>query len=285
MTGRLAWVTARGARSQDEDEDLALAALDRRGVEVDVVDWDDPQADWAGYERVVLRSTWDYPARLAEFLAWLDVVAAVTEVRNRPAAVRWSIDKRYLAELDAAGVPVTDTEFVAPGEPVRLPPGELVVKPAVGAGSRDVASYGADQHEQAREHVARLHRDGQVVLVQPFVRSVASEGEWPLVFLGGRFSHAASKRVALPRAGVVDGLFAAETNAPHRASPAQVVVAEAAMTHVVARLGTPAYARVDLVRDHEGGYRVLEVELVEPSLFLPQADVGAADRLADAITT
>ena len=280
MIGRLAWVTAREARGHDEDEELALAALARTGTTVDVVDWDDPDVRWDSYDRAVLRSTWDYPARLDEFLAWLDRTAALTDVVNPPAMVRWSIDKRYLAELEAVGVPVTDTVFVAPGEPVRLPDGEIVVKPAVGAGSRDAASYGADQHEEARAHVARLHAADQVVLVQPYVRSVATEGEWPLVFLGGRFSHAASKRVALPRAGVVAELFAAETNAPHTASSEQVTVAQAAVDHVSARFGVPAYARVDLVRGDDGTFRVLEVELIEPSLFLPYADDGAADRLA-----
>ncbi|TCJ00072.1 hypothetical protein [Aeromicrobium sp. IC_218] len=285
MIGRLAWVTAREARGQDEDEAVALAALARTGVDVDVVDWDDPAVDWAGYDRVVLRSPWDYPARLADFLAWLDATAALTEVVNEPRTVRWSIDKRYLAELDEAGVPITDTVFVAPGESVDLPAGDFVVKPAVGAGSKDAASYGPDQHAVAREHVERLHAAGQVVLVQPYVASVATDGEWALVYLGGRYSHAASKRVALPRAGVVETLFAEETNAPHEATAEQRAAADAAMAHVEERLGTPAYARIDLVRHDDGGHRVLEVELVEPSLFLPYADASAADRLAEVLTT
>lgn len=284
MIGRLAWVTAREARGHDEDETRALDALESTGVVVEVVDWDDASVDWAGFDRVVLRSPWDYPARLADFLAWLDATATMTEVVNAPRMVRWSIDKRYLAELEGAGVPITDTVFVAPGESVAFPEGDFVVKPAVGAGSKDAASYGPDQHDVARDHVARLQATGQVVLVQPYVASVATDGEWALVYLGGRFSHAASKRVALPRAGLVEDLFAAETNAPHEATAEQRAVADAAMDHVRARLGTPAYARIDLVRHDDGGHRVLEVELVEPSLFLPYADPSAADRLAEVLT-
>ena len=169
---------------------------------------------------MVLRSAWDYPDRLADFLPWLDRVDAVSELVNPPAMVRWNLDKRYLAELAEAAVPITPTVFVAPGETAVFPAGELVVKPAVGAGSRDASSYAADQHELAAAHVARLQAGGQTVLVQPLLRSVAAEGEWPLVFFDGRFSHAASKRVALPRAGTVDDLFAAETNAEHRGDPA-----------------------------------------------------------------
>ncbi|MFE6508192.1 RimK family alpha-L-glutamate ligase [Nocardioides sp. NPDC057767] len=282
---RLAWVTAREARGRDDDEPLALAALARTGVAVDVVDWDDRTVDWAAYDRVVLRSAWDYPQRLAEFLSWLDEVSQVTELVNPPRLVRWSLDKRYLAELEAAGVPITPTVFVAPGDRAVFPDGDFVVKPAVGAGSRDAASYGTEDHAAAAAHVARLHAAGQVVLVQPFLKSVPIDGEWPLVFFDGRFSHAASKRVDLPRAGAVDDLFAVETNAAHTAAQDQIEVAEAAVDLVTSRFGTPTYARIDLVRDNDGRYCVLEVELVEPSLFLPQADPTAANRLAAVLTS
>lgn len=283
MIERLAWVTTSEARGRDDDEPSALAALARAGVAVEVVDWDDSAVDWALFDRVALRSAWDYPQRLPEFLTWLDEVAEVADVVNSPAAVRWNLDKRYLAELDEAGVPITPTSFVTPGTPPQLPDGEFVVKPAVGAGSRDAASYGPDDHTAALDHVSRLHAAGQVVLVQPLVASVATEGEWPMVFLGGEFSHAARKRVELPRAGLVTDLFAAEVNAPHAATPAQVRVARTAVEVVASRLGTPRYARVDLVRDDLGHYQVLEVELIEPSLFLPQADEDAAHRLARAL--
>ncbi|MFJ9389919.1 RimK family alpha-L-glutamate ligase [Nocardioides sp. NPDC101246] len=282
---RLAWVTAREARGRDDDEPLALAALARAGVTVDVVDWDDRTVGWAAYDRVVLRSTWDYPQRLAEFLSWLDEVTQVTELVNPPQLVRWSLDKRYLAELEAAGVPITPTVFVEPGSTAEFPDGDFVVKPAVGAGSRDAASYGTEDHAAAAAHVARLHADGQVVLVQPFLKSVPVDGEWPMVFFDGRFSHAASKRVELPRAGAVDDLFAVETNAAHTAAQDQSEVAQAAVDLVTSRFGTPTYARIDLVRDNDGRYCVLEVELVEPSLFLPQADPAAADRLAAVLTS
>jgi glutathione synthase/RimK-type ligase-like ATP-grasp enzyme len=280
VIGRLAWVTTQEARGRDEDEPLGLAALERAGVSVDVVDWDDRAVDWAGFDRVVLRSAWDYPQRLDEFSTWLDAVDAVTDLVNPPALVRWSLDKQYLAELAEAGVPITPTVFVPPGSPATLPRAGVVVKPAVGAGSVDAASYGADQHEAATAHVARLHDAGQVVLVQPFLRSIPEEGEWAMVFLDGRFSHAASKRVALPQAGTVDDLFAPETNAAHVATAAQIEVAEAAVDLVSHRLDTPTYARVDLVRDDTGGFCVLELELVEPSLFLAYAEPAAAERFA-----
>jgi len=283
MIRQLAWVTTREARGQDEDEPLALAALERAGVSVEVLDWDDPDVDWSRFDRVVLRSAWDYPQRLSEFLAWLEKVAGVSDLVNPLDTVRWNLDKQYLAELADAGVPITPTVFLPPGTAARFPQGDFVVKPAVGAGSRDAASYGADQRETAVAHVDRLHTTGQTVLVQPFLTSVATEGEWPLMFFDGRYSHAASKRVALPRAGLVEELFAAETNAAHVATAAQIEVAQAAVDLVSSRLGTPTYARVDLVRGDTGQFCVLEVELIEPSLFLLYADSAAADRFVAAL--
>jgi len=280
---RLAWVTARGARGLDDDEPIALAGLARTGVAVEVVDWADPDARWSRYDRVVLRSAWDYPQRLPEFLAWLDAVDAVSELVNPAATVRWNLDKQYLAALAEDGVPITPTVFVRPGEAAEFPDGRFVVKPAVGAGSRDAAWYGPDERDSATEHVARLHAAGQTVLVQPMLASVARDGEWPMVFFGGTFSHAARKRVDLPRAGAIATLFAAEQNSAHVATAEQITAATAAVDAVSRRLGTPTYARVDLVRDDDGRYRVLEVELVEPSLFLPFADTAAADRLAEVL--
>lgn len=292
MIRRLAWVSAAQARGLDPDESFALEAFRAASqraestVQVEVVDWHDPSIDWSSYDRVLLGSTWDYAHRIAEFRSWIDETAAVTDLVNPPEIVHWNLDKRYLAELAQAGVPIPPTDFRGPDEgmPSAFPAGDFVVKPAVGAGSRDAASYGSEDHEAACAHIARLHAAGQTVLIQPFLTSIATEGEWPLLFFAGEYSHAASKRVTLPRAGLVETLFAEETVGPHQASPEQITVANAALAVIVERFGTPTYARVDLVRGDDGGYCVLEVELIEPSLFLREgAELGAADRLATAV--
>lgn len=280
----LAWATTREARGLDDDEELALAALRATGVTVDVLEWDDPAVDWSSYDRVAVRSTWNYVFRLPQFLAWLDAVHAVTEIVNPPQMVRWNIDKRYLGEIEAAGIPITPTQFVAPGFIADFPAGKFVVKPAVGAGSRDAASYSDDQHALAAEHVARLHEEGKVVLVQPFVASVATDGEWPMLFFDGEFSHCASKRVNLPQAGLVEDFFAAEDNTFHEATMDQIAVAQRAIDFVSSKFGTPMYARVDLVRMDDGTFAVLEIELIEPSLFLPFADEAGIAKFSAAFT-
>jgi hypothetical protein len=278
VSARLAWVTARQARGRDEDEPLAVGALRAAGLTVEVLDWDDAAVDWSSYDRVIVRSTWDYSERLPQFLDWLEVVDRATDLRNPLSLIRWGLDKHYLADLAAAGVPITPTTFAEPdGTAVQLPPGGVVVKPAVGAGSRDAASYGERQADLVHAHVQCLHRDGRSVLVQPLLASVLVEGEWPLVFFDGHYSHAANRRVTLPRISSADDRFAA-----HDADLAQVAVAQSAIDVVTARFGTPTYARVDLVRDGRGEFCVLELETAEPALFLPLAGPQALDRLVDA---
>ena len=285
MIRRIAWVTAPEVHGFDPDEPLGPPALRDAGVEVSVVDWDDPSVDWATFDRVLPRSTWDYPERLDEFLAWVDRVDALTELRNPPDLMRWSMDKHYLLDLEAIGVPITPTVAVEVGQAPVFPDGPFVVKPAIGAGSRDAASYRPDQCVLAEEHIARLHERGASMLVQPMLASVAEHGEWPLVFFNGEFSHAASKRVSLANASSVAALYAAETNTPHLATADQVEVGAAVVAEATARFGVPLYARVDVVRDDAGGYCVLEVEMVEPSLFLLEGGPDAVASMVRAFTS
>ncbi|CAB4693548.1 MAG: hypothetical protein F2934_02160 [Actinobacteria bacterium] len=283
MIERLAWVTAGEARGRDPDEPLVLALLTAAGVAVSVVDWDDDAVEWQGFDRAVIRSPWDYQDRAEDFLRWMTRVEHLTDLRNPVAPMRWSLDKRYLRELSEAGIPVIPTDVIGPDSVLRCPDVAWVVKPSVGAGSRDVVAYRPGQEEQAAVHVAGLHRRGVAALVQPLLESVARDGEWPMVFFGGRFSHTASKRVSLPDPRRPGGLFAMESNEPCRATPDQIAVAEQVMAYVHRLFGALTYARVDLVRNDVGGYLVLEVELVEPSLFLPEGGPDSVRRCAEAL--
>lgn len=269
----------------DDDLPPLLAALTRRGIAHAVIDWDDPEADWASHALVVVRSAWDYPRRHAEFVAWAERVAAVTRLENPPHLLRWSADKRYMHDLAAAGVPVVPTAFAAPGEAMDWPEGEeIVVKPTVSGGSLDTARHRAGRREEAEAHVARLHADGRVAMAQPYLSRVEGErGETALVFIDGAVSHAARKGPMLvPGLSVIGGLFVEEDIAPSTPTPGEMDVAAAALAAIPGE-GPPLYARVDLVPDDAGRPVVLELELVEPSLFLSHGP-GAADRMAGAIS-
>lgn len=200
-------------------------------------------------------------------------------------------------DLHRAGVPVVPTRFAEPGEDPAAhlaaflagqgsvgrgtPAAEFVIKPAVGAGSRDAARYGREEAPQAQAHLARLLSEGRSAMLQPYLAAVDHRGETALLWFEGTFSHAIRKGPLLQRgAGFVGGLFAPEEITPRTPSPAEREVAEAALR----ALPHPAllYARVDLLDDGTGRPLLLELELTEPSLFFAQAP-GSAERFARAI--
>ncbi|OBK70386.1 RimK family alpha-L-glutamate ligase [Mycobacterium sp. 1274761.0] len=261
----------------DGDDDELVAALRQRGLHARWLSWDDPETLRA--DLVILRATWDYIDRLDEFLAWSNRVA---HLLNPPAVVAWNTDKRYLADLAEAGVPTVSSQFFAPGERLRLPKGEVVVKPAVGVGS--VGAQRFTDAQSAREHAAALHNEGRTVLVQPYDRRV-EDGETALVFLSGEQSHAFTKGPVLPPAGqrpVFDpsGTYAEETLTPADPDFELWDIGHAALDAAAARVNISAtdllYARVDVIGGPDNPL-LLELELVEPSLGWRQLDRTARD--------
>ena len=121
MSAVVALASTASARHLDADLPHLLAALAAIGIDASVVDWDDPRADWSGFDQVVIRSTWDYQGQLDAYLAWIDHVAAVTTILNSPSVVRWNTDKRYLRDLAEAAISVIPTTFVTPGQSFELP--------------------------------------------------------------------------------------------------------------------------------------------------------------------
>ncbi|MGC0417140.1 ATP-grasp domain-containing protein [Embleya sp. AB8] len=279
---RVAVATSSIGLELDPDLSPLVAALRARGIEAEAVAWDRVDYDWAACAAVVIRSTWGYPERLDEYLAWVDAVAAVTRLDNPAGLVRWNTDKRYLGELAERGVPVVPTRFVAPGEAPVLPErGHFVVKPAVSAGARDSARYAAHQHDAALRHIAALHAAGATVLVQPYLSRI-DEGERALVFLGGTFSHAIRKGPVLTEVGVVDNERSPHPNlAPHHPSRAELALADAALA-AAPKARELLYARVDVALDDAGSPVLMELELVEPHLFLA-GNTCAVLRFADLI--
>ena len=287
---RIAIVTARPARGLDEDEPVLNMALQKVGCQVEVAEWDDPRVDWTSFDVTLLRSAWDYCERITEFLAWVERASQVTHVLNPLPLVRWNTDKHYLAELAAAGAAVVPSTFIEPGEDpaaaVRKfvdlhPQAELVVKPAIGAGSRDTQRHRRSEVAAAAAHAARLLDARRSVLLQPYLGRVDRDGETALMFFEGRFSHAIRKGPLLPAGGAATtGLFAAETITPRVPGADELRLAEKVVS--VVPFGTPLYARVDLIRDDSGAPCVLELEMAEPSLFFSHA-AGSAERFTAAV--
>jgi len=291
VQSKMAMVACEAWPDLNDDWPVLAAALTRRGVTAQVEVWTDRTVDWESYDLVVVRGTWDYVGRLSEFRHWVGRVGAKTGGRaggrlvNSAPAILWNLDKAYLNDLSAAGVPVVATTWVKPGHAWTAPAGEYVVKPSVSLGSLETARYRPGEDADAARHVQRLLDAGRVVMVQPFYASVEDEGEASLVYLGGRFSHATRKAPLLePGAGVRDDLGPRQRVFPLVVASAHRRVADAAVAACEDRIGRLAYARVDLFLGEGGRWLVNEVELVEPWLFLAYAE-GAADRFADVLAS
>src|SRR3954463_11752381 len=181
----------------DPDEPALIAALARLGVAAEGHPWD-AWMDWTGYDLVVDRSTWDYVPRLDEFLDWADSVPLLA---NPAKVLRWNTDKRYLARLGAAGLPVVPTTYVT-GD-FAPPEGQYVVKPTVSAAAMDTARYGPADEAAARSHVSQLLAAGREVMVQPYLASVETQQETSLLFMGGSYSHGAHKGRVLTGVGAL----------------------------------------------------------------------------------
>jgi O-ureido-D-serine cyclo-ligase len=298
---KIALVTAIAAFALDDDLAPLRDALVRAGASVAIVAWDDPTVWWGRFDVAVLRSPWDYTQRPVDFLAWCERVGTQTRLLNPLPVVRWNTDKHYLADLGATGVPVVESFFLDPrkvdthatqdSKPSPRPAqaeesigfedvpdwAEFVVKPAIGAGSRDTQRYGRAERVAAEAHARRLLDEKRSVLVQPYLDQVDANGETALIFFDGVFSHAIRKGPLLSRGeGPTQALFATEDIVAREPGTAEFDVAHRALEAIP--FGRLAYARVDLLPSPDGP-RLLELELTEPSLFFAHA-AGSADRFA-----
>lgn len=275
-------VTCDWVPALDPDDRLLMDELQRRGLTVAVAVWADARFDWSSTRIGMLRSTWDYHERYDEFVAWLERAAAATVIKNDPHLVRWNAHKSYLRDLEACGVPVVPTVWVPRGSrrslaEIRAARGwsEVVLKPARGAAAHQVMHVRADAESlRAGDAAFAQLAFTQDVLAQPYLRSVLEYGERALIFFEGRYSHAVAKKPFDSVLEVGDARSAAT-----EATPAEVEVATRAVQAVP---GFLPYARVDLLRDKQGGICVSEVELIEPGLYFG-AHERAAATFADVI--
>ena len=268
----------------DGENRLLRDALAGRGITVSAVPWNArPPAGWAAFDAVVVRMTWDYTTELEDFLGWTRAIGP--RLHNPPDAIAWNADKRYLFDLQRDGIAVVAGEHLPPGARFRPPAheGRFVVKPTVSAGARDTAVYDAGRHDAARDHVGTLHAAGRHVLVQPDLASVDTEAETAVVFVDGHLSHCMRKGplLALDQPQV-EGLYRPEDMRPRDADDDVLELARRTLALATSRFGELLYARVDVLRDDAGSPAVLELELIEPSLFLDHAP-GSAGALAAAL--
>lgn len=269
MSGRIALVTCAAYPNLYEDDLLLARALEQLGISAIPAVWSDAAVDWASFAALVIRTPWDYFERTAEFRAWLDArIASGVLMCNAGDILDWNYDKRYLQDLEAAGVPLVPTICIRRGEQADVAAlasargwNEIVVKPTIAGGAyRTYRFFVEDAAAYTKEIDDTLADRG--VLVQPFLSEILSDGELSILFFDGAYSHAVCKR---PRPGDyrVQFQFGGTTESVE-IEPALVAQARAC---VLAAPSLPVYARVDgVVQD--GRFLLMELEAFEPLMFL-----------------
>ncbi|MGB5953364.1 MAG: hypothetical protein WBG57_12735 [Ornithinimicrobium sp.] len=279
----IAIATAAEVAELDDEGKLLAQALRARGAVVTPAVWNDADVDWAAYDLVVVRSTWDYPLHRSRFLEWAERVETTTRLLNSAELLAWNTDKRYLHDLERSGLPIVASRFISAHDPVEHEwlDAEHVVKPSVSAGARDTLRLGAGEADRSRALIRDILASGRSALIQPYLAEVDSAGETAMLFYDGEFSHAICKDAILTLgSGLVEGLFAPEVITARTPSEAEMALGRATMA-AIGSVEPPLYARVDALPSPTGPV-VLEVELTEPSMFFEYAE-GSAGRFADSI--
>ncbi len=282
LTGRTYRGAPMGPNEVPAQECAGYVALSeagkQHGLAFEIAYWDDPDLPRRGAAGAIIRSCWDYHERPDTFVAALQAHArAGLRVLNDPEVVRWNMRKTYLRELGAAAIETVWTEHADARAVAQafdtLDSAEIVVKPQVGAGSRETVRLKRNGWSEAD----LIGAPRGPAMIQPFLRAIQTEGERSLFWFGGEFSHAIRKA---PAPG--DWLANMPGQTAFMADPAPPEALAAADAARACAPGDLLYVRIDLVLGDDGRWRVIEIEAIEPYLFFDFAPEGAV-RFAGAI--
>ncbi|WP_371163721.1 glutathione synthetase [Buchananella felis] len=286
----------------DVEEHPLLDAVAERGMDPRVAVWDDPSVNWGDAGVVVVRGVRDYAQKRSQFIEW---AGSIPRLLNQAPVLAWNTDKHYLQELEARGLPTIPTTWLEPDAGLtkhqvhcRFPAqGDFVVKPAISSGGRGTGRYtstDAKSRMEAITHAVRQLRKGRTVMVQRYLETIDTAGEISLVFFNGLISHAVSKQAMLhpsfrsveevqrETAVQVREVTEAERNFGERVRS----VLHGYIKDTVGRDMQLLFNRIDLVPDGKGSFYVMEVSLIDGSLYLgavPQAVGNFADAIAQRV--
>jgi glutathione synthase/RimK-type ligase-like ATP-grasp enzyme len=265
-------------------EDILLTeALEARGVSVNRVDWADKNYDWSLTDYAIFRTTWDYFERFDEFINWLDTTKEIIKFINPVEMINWNLDKHYLQDLAEKGINIPPTIFIETGTTTTLRKlfedagwPQAILKPAVSGAARH--TYRLDETSIApHENIFQELIAKEVMLLQPFQRSVLQKGEVALMFFNGKYSHAVLK-VAKPGDFRVQDDFGGTVH-DYTPTNEEIILGEQTLQ---ACTTMPVYARVDIIEDNNNVPAVSELEIIEPELWF-RFHHPAASKMADAI--
>lgn len=283
MTKRCVFLTMDSQDGFYVYDHMVFAPLQSYGWQVEEISWRADNVDWDKVDLVVIRSCWDYQQFADDFLACLSRIdASRAELQNSLSLVKWNISKNYLAELQDKGVDIVPTQWQrgVSSESIatafaRFGVDSLIVKPQISANADDTFVLQKADVAAQLEHLRQVF-DGRDCMLQPFIAAIKDEGEYSLFYFDGEYSHCIVKR---PKSG---DFRVQEEHGGQLHSVIPDTDLRLAGAEVMAALPeSPLYARVDLIR-LEGRLVVMEVELIEPSLYFNMDDASAS-RFARAI--
>lgn len=277
---RIAYLSMDSLEGFSTYEERTFGPLRARGIEAETVSWRARGQDWARFDLVVIRTTWDYQDHLPEFLRVLEQIDAATQLENELELCRWNLEKTYLRDLEARGVGIVPTRFGGQGPPsidlfAELGRDEIVIKPVVSANADATYRLTPDGFAHREAELAAVFSN-RPWMAQPFLTQVVEEGEYSLFSFSGEHSHAVLKT---PKGG--DFRVQEEHGGVIRAVEPEPGLRAAAELVLASLTDVPLYARPDFVRDGEA-WLLMELELVEPSLYFSYSE-SAPERFAEAI--
>lgn len=274
------------------DADLGIAPLEIRGWMVDQVPWRSPDVDWNVYDAVYIGTPWDYPEDVNRFIAVLERIDRSRAVLvNDLALVHWGLPKTYLRDLERRGADIVPSLWQTQLEQGdlakyfdRIVADTLIIKPVVSTNATD--TFLLERETASRHETALLQKfHNRAFVVQPFIASIKSDGEYSLFYFNNRFSHAIRK---VPKAR--DFRVQEEHGAEITAIVPESVLIEAADRVLALVTPVPVYARCDLLRGPDGRFLLMELELIEPSMYLrmhadaPERFAAAFDQYVSSVT-
>ncbi len=265
------------------DDEHAIAPLEQLGWQVSTLSWRQKEVPWSEFDVVVVRSTWDYWDDIPAFLDTLKQIDSVTRLANPLDIIHWNLEKTYMLDLEGKGIGIVPTTWPASVPPESFPgffaglgTDELVIKPVVGANGQDAYRVSAVDDLQRLERICDRFRK-QRGMVQTFMPAILTEGEYSLFYFNGTFSHAILK---IPRGSEFRSQEEHGSEIRSVAPENKLLLRGEQVLQTLSAV--PLYARVDFVRNDSQDFVVMELELIEPSMYL-RTDPGAPGRFAEAI--
>ncbi|MFC1224793.1 RimK family alpha-L-glutamate ligase [Pedobacter sp. BG31] len=256
----------------ESEDDKLLYFLKEKGLTIDLVIWNNPHINWEDYQVAILKSPWDYFDLIEDFYTWLDLLATKkVKLLNPINVVRWNSDKRYLKEIEAAGLKIIPSIFINKQNRVSLKhffdefnTDKLIVKPCISGGAKNTFKVTIDHVEAVNHQLNHLLQEEDFI-IQPFLPEILESGEWSFIFFNGTYSHSLIKK-AKPGDFRVQP---AHGGSVHPQNPDHDLIAMA-QQYVDLFAKNCLYARVDGTFVN-GEFLLMELELIEPFLFLNTA--------------